>query len=154
MEPTSRKPVHPPVPRSAGAEEDRIPSDLADEVMELAARLHAQSRTTVSRSELASIAREVDIPAEYVHHAFEQVRSEHERAKKSDPGGWYALAILTSLVGACYLAGWFRVDSPIGLHRASLAWQIGAFGVLVVVLCVLQMLAIDALFRTGHRDVP
>ena len=108
----------------------------------------------VSRDELASIAHEVDIPAEYVHEAFEQVRAEHQTAKKLDPGDWYALGALASLAGACYLAGWFRGGSPIGLHRAWLPVQVGAFLVLALVIWVVLIFVTDALLGTSSLPAP
>jgi LemA protein len=60
----------------------RIPEDIAPEVLELASRYYADRSQSYSASELVTAGQEVDIPAEFIQQAILDVQTRHEQKQQ------------------------------------------------------------------------
>lgn len=60
----------------------RIPEDIAPEVLELASRYYADHNQSYSPSELVTAGKEVDIPAEFIQQAILDVQTKHKQQQQ------------------------------------------------------------------------
>lgn len=60
-------------------QDQRIPEDIAPEVLELASRYYANETQGYSASELVAAGKEVDIPAEFIQQAILDVQGKHKQ---------------------------------------------------------------------------
>lgn len=62
-------------------DQDRIPEDIAPEVLALASRYYAQQQQSYSESELVAAGSEVNIPPELIQQAIRDVQAQRQRAQ-------------------------------------------------------------------------
>ncbi|PMB53921.1 hypothetical protein CEN39_01830 [Fischerella thermalis CCMEE 5201] len=60
----------------------RIPEEIAPEVLELASRYYANHTQSYSASELVAAGKEVDIPAEFIQQAIQDVQAKHKQQQE------------------------------------------------------------------------
>ncbi|WP_231510427.1 LemA family protein [Fischerella sp. PCC 9605] len=62
--------------------DNRIPEEIAPEVLELASRYYADYTQSYSASELVAAGKEVDIPAEFIQKAIREVQAKREQKQQ------------------------------------------------------------------------
>ncbi|MEA5504527.1 LemA family protein [Halotia wernerae UHCC 0503] len=63
-------------------QEKRIPEEITPEVLELASRYYANHTQSYSASDLVAAGKEVDIPAEFIQQAIQDVQARHKQQQK------------------------------------------------------------------------
>ena len=108
-------------------QEIRIPSDIAEEVLELASRYYAEQEKSYSDSELVEAATEAGIPAQFIEQAIKDVRAQHQQKLEQQKQVIKHRQMLLK-IGAAFLAAfalwnvWIYNSLSSGALKTEAAW--------------------------------